>query len=878
MFMIKQRYALFLILKIVLLILIGHQLHLFKKINTYLYQQSSPLLHVPNTKHQAFTLIDASTLSSLEVTRMIEKIHRQNPKMLIADIFHTQENFSVENRQTLLNLADKTLFTALLNKKEIDKITSFWGKAQSDSLKNSIGFYSLYPIDISLEKEKYPHLIHFFQPNLSWSFTQEQERINYNGLPSFGQLYGSDILNGNSISELFENKIVIVSNFNNTYLISNYSTLLGQPFLHQKQLAFMLKSAYTQSWLEPLALVPYSFYILLFIIAIMGILYKFFYHFARYVILLALLIPLSIYWIGISYFSLLLPVSEMIFISLVLSFYLFLHWKELREEEEKKILLHLSSRLKTKVVLPSFFNSQSAWEELISMINQIFTLKKNILFEKIEGDTRIHEIASFNCTFEDIGEMRRDYTREPYNIAIETKALVQPTRKFFTSLDDGDSEFIMPLLYYNEIVGFWAFSLSHKEQQQIEHFFDILTLCGKELGRLVYERKRYTTHKKENKNSLKKQFKYLLNLEIRNNNLNSLKEMLSVSDKKVFLTEILLDTIHTNVIVYDFFGKIMQINQKMSRLLEQENIKIYNFTANEMLSHLIGISLEDATRLVRDITFTKKSHKEFIYFKESQKRYLLMISPITKDAVSNKFSANYFLETFGLVFEFIDFTLVEHHANLRENIILNAVEQNRTRLSLFKQILSSYIDTSNTQAPKLQSQLQEVIEQMFKGYHAVEKLMKEGNHLDSTDIYPLNIMTQLQSLCDEMGVEFRKKSITYTLRSFETLVLCMASVKDIYKTLKNLLIFLTEDSQTGGEIEIDVENHTSYIKIKIQSFGVGMPDSQLTEYINKLTPTQEYVALQESQKNIRSWGGEVLFDSAIGEGIGIEVSLKSLSL
>jgi len=872
MFRMKQRYAFFLILKMIFLIIIGHQLHLFENINHYIYQQSSPFVQLPNEKHQAFTLIDASGLSTLEVVDIIKQIHKENPKMVIADIFYTEDNFSLENQTTLLGLGENTIFTSGLSRKEVEQVTSF---------KSSIGFYSLYLQDSSLETEHYPHLIHFLQPNLSLSFTQEQKRINYNGTPVFAQLYGSDILKGNTISELFEDKIVIVSNFNNDYLISNYSTLLGKPFLHQKQLAFMLKSAYTQSWLKPLSLVQYYLYILLFIIIILGVLYKFFYYFANYVIIVALLIPLSIYLLGLSYFSLLLPVSEMIFISLTLSFYLFLHWKELHEKEEDKILLHLTSRLKTKVVLPSFFNSQSAWEELISMINQIFTLKKNILFEKIEGNTRIHEIASFNCTFEDIGEMRRDYTREPYNIAIDTKALVEPTRKFFTTLDEGDREFIMPLLYYNEVVGFWAFTLSSKEQEKIENFFYILKLFGKELGRLVYERKRYTMHKKESKNSLKEQLKYLLNLEVKNNNLNSLKEMLTISDKKVFLTEILLDTIHANVIVYDFFGKIMQINQKMSRLLEQENITIYNFTANEMLSHLTGISLEDATSLVRDITFTKKSHKEFIYFKESKKRYLLIISPITKDVVSNKFSANYFLETFGLVFEFIDFTLVENHANLRENIILNAVEQNRTRLKIFKQRLLSYIKMQTIltkETPRVQSQLQETVEQMFRGYSEVEKFMKEGNNLGSEDIYPLDIVTQLQYLCDEMAVAFRKKSITYTIHSCEALLLGMASIKDIHKVLKNLLLFLTEDTQAGDKIEIDVQKQTSYIKIKMQSFGVGMPHSELTENINKVTPSQEYIALQSSQKKIQSWGGEVLFDSAIGEGIGIEISLKSLSL
>jgi len=839
----KHIYFPFLVFKIVLFIIIGSYLGFFSTLNNYIYQLSSPYLPYPTKEHKSFVLVDASESSFKEITQTIRQIETYNPHLIIADISHKEPTLTDDFLHFMLKKQGDILFTLPSFKDEIFNI-------KKDRDKMNIRLY---------------HFANLYKNNNIVLFDKKSKdkEINYNGNPIFSKLHLNDFTENNILPEFFHNKIVILSNFNNHYAVIPNRRNIDKDFTHQSYLAMMFISEINNTWLKSFSETQYFTFIIFIIVVWIYFYYQFFYSYKEYIFIFTIFVPFTFYLIILGFYHFLLPISEMFFISFVLMILLSKHWDSLKNSDEIRLIDNLTKRLQDKVVHKTFFNSDDYWNDITLLINQLFNLKKNILLEKVASDTRVKEVSSYNCEFSDINEMRRDYEREPYLSALKHKKIIKLTRKFFQDLSEDEEEFIVPLLHHNEVIGFWVFSLNTDEIKKIKNFELLVNNCAREVSQLLFDRSEFLALKKRSTIPIDK----LLNIEVKTENTYHLQRSLAMIEKRMLLTETILDTIHSHIIVYNLFGKIMQINQPMSDLLHEERIASYTMTASDMLSTLTYLTEQKSKAIIREVVFTQKSYSQLITLKNDEKKYLLTVSAITQEKISKKFTVDYIFETYGILFEFHNFSYVENIYHYKQNLINHSLIRSKERLNQLEEFVVTDINQKN------------IIHNIIFSANKLQTLMNQNIGNKEDDLFPIEFLQILKLAYNATINSYPKKTITLDIKSKSPIPLLLLSANYTQIHLQNLIAILVEDNDEQAKISVILREKTPYVvEIILKSNGYGMPQKQLTNYLTTKTVSKKYLLAQEAQKNMIQIMGTLFFYSELGEGITIKLSFRSVHL
>lgn len=863
---IRYRYLTLLIIKMMILVILGKTLGIFDVLNRYLYQESINLYPSPDQSHKSFMLIDASGLDTDALMKIIDEIYEADPRLIIADIFHDFPSLKNEEVKSLFERYPQMLFT----------IPEFQKTFDNEHYQNRVITYTLYEDKMSNANNMQSNILQFFDHPKPALIFDTVRYVNYNGYPAFAKIYAKEVLKGNTISNLFSGKVVLISTFDNKYF--PYRTNSQEKhFLHQNNLGFMLKSAMSDSWLKILSTEGYYLFSVVFILTVILILYIFS-GYIKVTVLTLIALTFGLYWLTASYFYILLPLSDMITITVMIVFYLLNYWRERASQEESQVIRSMSNYLHEKLIHTSFFNTDHSWNELAHLINQLFSLQKSIFLEKTKNETHAKEIISINYKFSDIYERRRDYNREPYISAIKERRAIPISRRFFETLEDGEREFIAPLIYFNEIVGFWIFTIKEDDVSNIDRFLKDTTVCSKEVSKLVYERNSFQEKYKKDISWYARIFKNITALEIKNSNVSVIQNNFSLFLKRILLYEIVMDNVYSNVIVYDFFGKVISVNARMNALLQNESIETYTFSASQMLAKLTGRKTEEAVELMRDIVYTKVKHEEVIFFKHTHKKYLLRMLPITKKMIKNKFNENYFMDTYGIVFEFIDFSSVESMVQFKENIIFNSLKMNTSYLIGLHKLIDERLNKVPSDAkedPKniLDTQIKDIMHKMIKSHSKLETLMDEDYAIGLNGIYPVNVVRVIENIGNALKEEDPIKNLTIDIDSFKDSVYIMAALSIIQKNIKILLGYLSDDSEDDGKITVTIQKVKDTIEIMMRSDGYGIPQEQLDVYLAS-TDVSGFFQIREE---LKEYGGSVEITSKLGNGIQIELLFQMIS-
>ncbi|MEA2048068.1 MAG: hypothetical protein U9O64_06420 [Campylobacterota bacterium] len=838
-------------------IIFAKALGFFDTLNHFIYNKTTGLYLKLNDIHDEFILVDASNMNQADLTLIIQRILDTKPHLMVADISH-HIPFITEKIERMVDEYAQLIVAVPIFKEESYK----------DRYADKLLSYPLYEEECRWKGSGKNNIINYFTDDDPSYLFDDIKFVNYNQMLPFPKFFAKDIVEGNTISELFTDKIVVLSTFESEYAYSPQQKRLGQQFLHLNTLGFMLKSAMEDRWLKRLSLNSYYVCILLFIFFSIMIIYLYV-NYIQYVIFTMLVSITALYWLMLSYTNIMLPFSDLLIIFLILVLYLLHYTKSVAMKEESSLIRNLSYKLREKVVHTSFFNSNQSWQEMAALINKLFPLEKSIFLEKVRNDKYVHEVVSLNCEFEDFTERRRDVTREPYLSAAKERRLTISSRVLFKELKKDKKEFIMPLIYFNETIGFWIFTIDEKCLTEIENIKEDLSLCSQEVSRLLYEHRRFQKNRLKHQETFFNKFISIYKLEIKNPNIIAIKNSFSIFMKRMHLTEIIMDNIHSNIIVYDIFGKVVNINNNMNSLLQKENIKTYTLNAREMLEELTDMDRKDIVKLMKNIVYDKSKHEEIIHFKHTNKRYLLNIVPITQEKIENKFTGNYFMGVYGIIFEFIDFSYIDHIIELKSDVLHSSIRKSQSYLTGLDRLLDKYFEQcQNIQNDKkifLETKINSNILELKALNNELKEYIADDYTKTLSDIYPINIIKMLQDISKRMKEEYAVNNIEIDLHTSETDIYVMVRFEKVRILMRTLLSYLIDDCDENGIVSIHLNKHHKILEIVMQSSGVGMPQIQLDTFLN----AEDISGFSKVSKALIPCNGTVKITSSMGSGIRV---------
>ncbi|NOZ54753.1 MAG: CHASE2 domain-containing protein [Gammaproteobacteria bacterium] len=690
------------------------------------------------------------------------------------------------------------------------------------------------------------------------------------------------VMSGGLIPDLVQDKHVVIGFSNSAFLPGIHTPITGGkariPLLTFQ--GYALETLLTQQMLYKLA----SKYCLVILLAIV-LLSIFIYQstslkLATWISFSLATIYLLISWLMLSYSLLVLPIVEMLLAQLAMFFLIFRFKSILEEQELTQMLLENSAKQQNRIAQPSFYNSPEHWSQIINLINQTFDLDRVIFLERIEGDHRVREIKALNCSLDAISERRRDYERAPYSTAIAENGPIQLNSEYFTQVSSDEQQYMVPLIFAGEILGFWAFTITPEKLATMPLFSARIKDYGVQIGELLYHRKQWMKQKK----SQTKLFSQYINLETDSTTYKTLHRSQEITNRRFTLLENVFNGQSTATILYNLFGGLVQMNQTMSTILQHANLPAYEMTALDLITAVTEMDLAQARHTMRYVVLEQGNiNVPTSVNGVNNETLLLNIRPLAQNEADDSTSPNPF-SLLGILFEFINISELKKLYILKDRLIerLNIQLRNDMESMIVAADILQSDNVSGQKRRRVLSIIQDKVTQ------AVDVLQEAQQHLDINvqelllERYPLEAKPPLLTAITAVTEKASRRHVEVQPDTSALVGLVFAEPNTLISVLKSILDVLIEDASENSTIKIRLQqtDQTNTFQHSViflfENTGFGIPEERLNNYLygEMSSSTELFQQLRNSVHIVQDWGGNLEAHSDVGVGMRFNLKLK----
>ncbi len=586
----------------------------------------------------------------------------------------------------------------------------------------------------------------------------------------------------------------------------------------------------------------------------------------------------SIAWLTLSLFLIWLPTVEIITLQ-VLMFVLIYRYKAVQEEQGlREILLSNNAELQEKLVPTTFLDSKEHWAQVINLVNQTLDLSRVIFLERIEGDHRLREIKALNCSFDSISEMRRDYERTPYSTAIEANGPVLLDREYLEKTDMEEDQYLVPLLFAGEVLGFWALGIDPKKAATIPMFMSRLKDYGQQISELLYHRQQWQAQHADDGNKVSK----YLQVESGSELYKSLNQVNELSQRRMKSLEQVFNGLGTATILYDLFGGLIQVNQRMVELLKQLSLPVYEMTALDLMTAITDMDNAGARHVLRHIVLEHGTMNIPLIVSEHQNQAMVLnIKPMIfkeEDNHSSITGAPAF-QLLGVLFELIDVTHYKKLYQLQDTLVsrLNTQIRNDMQSLVIAANLLAQENLAETQRKRAHTIINDKV-------NLTVSLMKEAQQHLNIDLataplecYPIDSQPIIDSAVAHVAALAQRRKVSIDTNSHRLIGLVFsepAALEGIFNAILSLLI---EDAVEDSEVKLTAQQVNQQVLFHASNTGFGIPNERLQNYIfgEEEISSEEFRKLRATSAVINQWEGEINATSEVGEGMAFTLTLRA---
>jgi CHASE2 domain-containing sensor protein len=745
----------------------------------------------------------------------------------------------------------------------------------------SHGIYRHSHSSFSIEEMKYPSLEAVASGGDAKKETgfPEEYTVNFNGkLSGLPNVSIKRAMAGGIIQALVNGKTVVVGFGTSgtipglhTPVISNNKTMSMLEF-H----GYAIDTLMSKSWIKTAG--PGLTLILLIVVVLINLAaYKYLnirlsFLFVFSIAILSLYLILT--WLALSYFFAWTPLVEVLAVQIGLSIFIFTRKAVLEEEGTKRMLIETSIKLEKRFLPESFYTSEEYWAQLIVFVSQTLQLNKVIFLEKVEDDHRLKEVKSFNCLLSDIYERRRDYEREPYSSAITENSPVEVKRPFFKDIKEGEREFVVPLIFANDVLGFWAFTIEPSIVPELSAFISVVRDYAAQISELLYQRRHRELQKRE-LTGLRK----LLRHEVARVFYKELNENMALLEERLILLEKILNDMNTSTILYDLFGRVIYINKQMFELLKSAGIAPYNMTALDLAVKLSAVEPERVRLLLQKVVLDQEVMSLSASLEsDPNKAYILYVKPIIYDDSGMTSSRAHPFHVLGTLFDLVDVSYLKALDAFKENLLTDMDYRLRNHLEAIA-LAASLL--SREALPEAQRKLavgmlNEKVQAVGNFLRDTQEHLKKDMFINELELYPVDIRKPVIAGVEELSEEARLRKIQLNLKIPDLASMVFASPK-LKEVIIDLLKIIMNDSVEDGKITIIMEETSQWVICTFSNTGLGLPAELFQKYIYSDTEeisSGELKKLRAVIKQVNQWGGELDASSDIGVGMRFIMRLK----
>jgi CHASE2 domain-containing sensor protein len=711
------------------------------------------------------------------------------------------------------------------------------------------------------------------------SLPQTSYLVNFNGgagrLP---RITFDHVVSGGLVPELVQERTVIVGLSASAGLPGLHTPLTtGQEMMSILEFhGFALDTLLMQAPITTMS--PVTTLILLLLIAFVGL---FTYQWmnlrtACWFTLSTLVIFVVIAWGVLAYALVWLPVVEMGLTQILLFLSVSREKAVMEDLAIQKMQLDLSVKLRERLFPASFYDFPDYWPPVITVVSHLLELKRTIFLQRVKNDHRVREVKALHCSIDDIHERRRDYTREPYRTAISENGPIH-VEAYLKVVDTPEVQYLMPLIFAGEVLGFWAFGIDPAKAAAMPMFTSIVKSVGSQIGEMLYHRQQWLRRNEARANSLQR----YLSLEGREPAYRQLNKSVTLLERRLGVLEGVLQGLETATILYDLFGRVLHVNKPMTDLLKAAGLAIYDMTALAFVAALTGIEAAQAQRFMRYLILEQGTLTLPVSFSLQRDRtYVLHLRGLGQadDSAVVELGEVQPFQLQGILCELIDVTDLKQRYQWKEKLTENLSFQVRSDLESV--LLAAQLLWSGQLAADQQWDVLELLQTKVKNTVATLKEAQKHLNLDpaseTMERYPIDARQLLLTAIEEVkeAAAAGRTEVKANLPELQSLVFAAPdALKVIFDTL---LTFLLQDVVEGGTVTIDVEERNHWVTYAFANTGFGLPNERFQEYLSAEAepPAVEFKRLHEAMRQVQLWEGTLQAASEVGIGTRFQLQLK----
>ncbi len=540
--------------------------------------------------------------------------------------------------------------------------------------------------------------------------------------------------------------------------------------------------------------------------------------------------------------------------------------------------LNSAARIESHWLSESFYSSDAHWNHIANMVTQTLSLERTIFLERVKNDHRVHEIRALNCSLDDVSEMRRDYQRTPYTTAIKYGGALKLNRTYLEVSADDEIQYLVPLIFAGNILGFWAFTIKHNAELDENKLIDAVEQFARQISELLYHRVEWKKNQLAQHSSVVK----LLQMKFEENSYDSINRSINFLTNRLSVMETVMDGLETLAILYDLFGRVVHVNKSMTKMLTDIHLQPYSMTAVDLIVSLSGCSMTEARNYLSYLILEQSSINVPVKNDAVKKGYMMIISALKSDThyAAEEDEIKPF-EMTGILCELIDISHIREIYSQKEKIVQHMSSRLRNDLSSISMACDLAQDKRLSDDIHIQliQLIQEKVSKLGINFEHVNRIVQQDLTAKVTSQYPVDYVEPLQLAINECQAQ-QDKTITIhpDIPLFSPLV--MAAPKELRQVFSAIIKILIADAIEDSEILVKINFDKNQIEFEFSNQGFGMPQDQLQSYLqsNGNLDSKELQALRLARHQVINWGGQFKPSSNIGEGMSFYFTLEAFQL
>jgi signal transduction histidine kinase len=544
-----------------------------------------------------------------------------------------------------------------------------------------------------------------------------------------------------------------------------------------------------------------------------------------------------------------------------------LHAKaDLPRREVKRLLAGLAASPRYRCSPPSFVDTPEHWQLLVDFLTQTLDLERTLFLEVPPGKRRAREVAACRCTLEDIAEKRRDCRRVPYAAAVAARGPIrvdQLTPPFLKKADRPEHQYLTPLVFAGQVLGFWALAVAPGPAAATAHFECLVRGFAEQIAELLH-RRIYPREKEDNPGGEPRGAE----------DFRSLGKVLGLLESRLDRSERLFAHSSIPAIAFDLFGRVREVNGAMSEYLAGEGPGLADLSLVDLLARLTGNDLPFARRCVRQLLLEKK---DFLLPARPSPRgrvYVLRVYPLEDSGGGAAHDPGPF-RMGGIACELLDRTALVRLQNLKKQLTDHLGVRVRGDLAAVE-LAASLLTREGPGGDRreMRNAIHEKVKQLVDHLDRLKEFFAL-NEAGEADRLPLDSFACFEEASRELAPEFQSRGVNLEVMRPELMSPVLASPTHLPRLFRYLLSFLLEGTRPGTPLRVEIKETEPWLSYAFTGSGYGLPEERFQAFLHGDGPQLPpgWRELCQARDWLRAWGGHVEADSKPGDGIWIHIRL-----